>query len=277
MYPYDFRPKRSGINHNEIFVAMPFNAKFDGIFSNMIVPATEKANAQLNRTGNQVLKAYRTKDDMRTRSGWINILEHLLTAQIVMGVLTSDNPNVFYELGIAHAKEPISRQILLAGKGYKPKFNTKDLIYYEYDEADLDTSGQQLAVNIADAIKSYDIERETAIHQARAHLGPYEFDVLMAHGSARNFALHTSPQGVGDYEKIFGQGTFEKRIQGMTYLCHQSLLALIPKPRLKDTGLNVEFSYYWTGLGNDVLFVLKLIDIEELERRKGSLPDQLNY
>ena len=54
-----------------------------------------------------------------------------MTAQIVLGVLTDDNPNVFYELGIAHATQPITRQILIAENGYKPRFDTKDLIYYD--------------------------------------------------------------------------------------------------------------------------------------------------
>lgn len=129
MYPYDFRPKQKAINFTEVFVVMPFE-EYDDVFNKLIKPATEKANELLNDTEHQALSAYRTKDDIRTTSGWINVLEHLLTAQIVMGVLTSNNPNVFYELGIAHATEPITRQILIANKGYQPKFDTKDLIYY---------------------------------------------------------------------------------------------------------------------------------------------------
>jgi len=90
----------------------------------------------LQYTGNQKLMSYRTKDDIRMTSGWINVLEHLLTAQVVIGVLTDDKPNVFYELGIAHATEPITRQILIANK-VTSQIRHEDLIYYEY-ESDLE-------------------------------------------------------------------------------------------------------------------------------------------
>src|SRR3989338_10077591 len=134
MYPYNLKLRQKGINFREIFVAMPFEDKYNSIFYNLIQPATNRVNELLNYTGNQILTAHRTKDDIRTSCGWINVLEHLLTAQIALGVLTDSNPNVFYELGIAHASEPITRQILIANKGYNTKFDLKDLIYYEYEE-----------------------------------------------------------------------------------------------------------------------------------------------
>ena len=117
MYPYDFRSVRKGINHNEVFIVMPFSAKLESVYTNLIVPAVSKTNELLERTGQNILQAYRSKDDIRTASGWINVLEHLTTAQIVLGVLTEDNANVFYELGIAHATQPITRQVLIAEKG----------------------------------------------------------------------------------------------------------------------------------------------------------------
>ncbi|MBM3252509.1 MAG: hypothetical protein FJZ11_07025, partial [Candidatus Omnitrophica bacterium] len=86
MYAYDFKPKQKSINFREVFVVMPFEVKYDDIFDKLIVPATEKANEILGYVGQQALSAYRTKEDIRMVSGWINVLEHLLTAQIVLGV-----------------------------------------------------------------------------------------------------------------------------------------------------------------------------------------------
>lgn len=278
MYPYDFRPKQKAINFIEVFVVMPFDKEYDDIFTKLIEPATKKANEILNYTGHQALSAYRTKEDIRTTSGWINVLEHLLTAQVVIGVLTSDNANVFYELGVAHATEPITRQILIANKGYKPKFDTKDLIYYEYED-DLEKSVEPLAIRIADAIKTYAIEQERKIHQARMLLSPYEFELLMIHGGTRNFALHTSMKGKTQYEKAmvkkFGErmkGCFEKHVQAIANLCSHGILGFNTSSDVKEGKTIVHFSYHWTELGNCILNLMKLISLEELKARREGMP-----
>jgi len=278
LYPYDFRPKQKAINFTEVFVVMPFDKECDVIFNKLIEPATKKANEILDYTGHQALSAYRTKEDIRTTSGWINVLEHLLTAQIVIGVLTSDNPNVFYELGIAHATEPITRQILIANKGYKPTFDTKDLIYYEYED-NIEKSIEPLAIRIADAIKTYEIEQERKIHQARMLLGPYEFEILMIFGSARNFVLHTSTKGRAEYEnalvKRFGdhlKGCFERHVPAIANLCSHGILGFNTSSDVKEGKTIVHFSYHWTELGNCILNLMKLISIEELKARREGMP-----
>ena len=86
MYPYDFTPKDSGINHREVFVAMSFEARYDPIYSDLIKDAVAKVNEILKYNPDDGLYPYRTKDDIRTVSGWINVLEHLKRAQIVLGV-----------------------------------------------------------------------------------------------------------------------------------------------------------------------------------------------
>ena len=119
MYAYDFRPKRKGIDHSLIFVAMPFDDKYSNIYDDLIDPATTKANKMLGYSGSLSLRPFRTKDDIRTTSGWINVLEHLSTAQIVIGVLTGNNKNVFYELGIAHATQQIARSCCPAKRHHR--------------------------------------------------------------------------------------------------------------------------------------------------------------
>lgn len=269
MYPFDFKPKRKSINSREIFVVMPFESKYDEIFDKLIKPATDKANEILGFKGHELLYSYRTKDDLRTVSGWMNILEHLFTAQIVLGVLTSDNPNVFYELGIVHATEPITRQILIANKGYKPRFNIKDLIYFEYED-NLTESVEPLAIKIQDAIKWHDIEKEKRINQARMMAGPYEFEVMMSFGKYRNFVLESTPE----LQEHYNTEAHDRYIIGLTNLCHLGLLGLNTSSSVnEETGkVKVEFSYHWTGLGNEVLAVLKLISKQELISRRQSLP-----
>ena len=272
MYPYDFQINKKGINFREIFIAMPFDDKHDAIYSSLIVPAVDKANEKLNYTGTQKLYPYRAKDDPRTRSGWIYILEHLLTAQIVLGVLTDSNPNVFYELGIAHATQPITRQILIANKDYESKFDLKDLIYYQYED-NLQDSIEPLALKIKDAIEWYKIEEDKKILRARMPVGPYDFELLMMHAKDRSFAIHTT-KGREEYESKYGEGSFEKHIPAITNLCHNGLLGLDTSYKKDEDkpGVTVYFAYHWTNLGNCVLHLLGLIPEDELKARREVLP-----
>ena len=107
------------------------------------------------------------------------------------------------------------------------------MIYYKYED-NLSASTKPLAERISDTIKTYKIEQERKIHQARMLLGPYEFEVLMNHGNKRNFTLHTSTEGRTSYEneiqKIHGEdyakGVFERHVQAVASLCRIGLLGL---------------------------------------------------
>ena len=274
MYPYNFETRTRGLNKEMIFVVMPFSDDFDVLFTDLIDPATKYANKLLEEESIKwpQLIAFRTKDDMRTTSGWINILENLLTAQIVLGVLTSDNPNVLYELGIAHATQQISRQVLLASKGYNPIFDTKDLIFQRYDDDLLFKSIEPLAKKIVDAIKTYSVENEMRVLKARGLVNPYGFDVLMNHGVSRNFGLKVSEEGKAELDEKFGKGAGERHINGVSNLQEIGLLAFNTATRPKPGMLFVEFSYWWTPLGNEVLCLLGVIQKETMEKRNSELP-----
>lgn len=84
------------------FVIMPFDPEFDSIYNDLIKPALENIGFEVARTDSLVNQHNILKD----------IVRHIASADIVVADLTALNPNVFYELGIAHAlKKPT---ILLA-------------------------------------------------------------------------------------------------------------------------------------------------------------------
>ena len=103
-------------------------------------------------------------------------------------------------------------------------------------------------------------------------LGPAEFMAITQFAQRRNFAFRFKDFDWREYENQNGPRTYLFLIMGMRNLCHDGLLGLNPKPRIKNSGVNIEFSYYWTNLGNDVLYSLKLIDENELQRRRIELP-----
>lgn len=269
MYPYDFEPKQQSLR-KEIFVAMSFAKEYDKIYKKLIKPAVGKANEKLKCSGDEELKPYRTKDDPRTVSGWINILEHLFTAQIVLGVLTSDNANVFYELGIAHATQPITRQILIANEGYEPKFDLKDLIFFKYSE-NYEESIEPLALKIQDTIEYYKIEREKGIHQARMEVGLLAFIVMLTYANVSHFSLKISEEFILEHDKQYGKGLYDKHVQGVESLSQLGLLGLNTKKEVVEQN-RIEFAFYWTGLGNEVLALMKLITNDERIKRWKSLP-----
>lgn len=90
---------RYQVSPDLITCLMPFNHKYDKIY-NAITNAS-------NRCGYRVIRS----DDHFVSGDILNYtLELIITAQIVIVVIDGRNPNVFYELGIAHA---LGKQVLL--------------------------------------------------------------------------------------------------------------------------------------------------------------------
>lgn len=244
MYPFDFMPKGGFIDDNKIFVAMPFADQYENIFTDLIEPALSDLNK--TRDTHDKLFLYRAKDPKHTRTGWLDILENLFTSRVIIGILTGDNPNVYYELGIAHATQQIERQILLAEKGYDIKFDLKDIIHCLYDPGDIRASKDDLATSINDTLKYYDLIKDRLVSQAESKISRYELWVMNHFGSNNHFVI---PELMSD--RLF---------DAIAYLCHHRLLRLSPQPREEGT---IPFSYYWTDLGNAVLTKLNIIDEQE--------------
>lgn len=123
----------SKVNHL-CFVISPIGAEgsedrqhADTVFDCIIKPAFETIGSQ---TSFEVIRG-----DHETAPGKITdqIYERVLSSELVIAVLTGNNPNVFYELAIAQAAaKPV---ILLLEKGFSPPFDIKDqrIIYYDFD------------------------------------------------------------------------------------------------------------------------------------------------
>jgi hypothetical protein len=278
MYPYDFNPSLRGLNPEEVFVVMPFAPVYDPIYTDLVEPGVRAAGLNLQRP----LRAYRTKGDLRTTAGWIEVMEHLFTAQIILGVLTSAvNGNVQYELGIAHATQPICRQVLIAEKDYTPQFDTKDLIFMEYSALSLGDSVEELAARIRTALEGWDVNQETIVRHAIAKLAPFDFEFIMQWYLVPQFSVRTADNGPSEYEqqmaqrrpndKRFLEGVFQRHCDAIGRLQASGLLALhtIADPPA------IKFGFYWTDLGNLVLCHFKLIDEPERGRRYDNLPSHL--
>jgi len=166
------------------FVAMPFKPDLKPIYEKIIAP---------------VLKLYRfepIRGDEIYKSGDVidQVVETIQKAELVVCDLTGSNPNVFYELGIAHALG--RKTILISQNVVELPFDVKKLraIPYDYDSRlgliDLMEEfkkylGEMFPEITPNEAAKHTLSRSTAIDFYRQTLGDPE-----SHVRFKQFALH---------------------------------------------------------------------------------------
>ncbi|NOQ26694.1 MAG: hypothetical protein GQ564_15145 [Bacteroidales bacterium] len=109
---------------NSCFVVMPFNSLYQSEYENIILPALNELNIECIR-GDEIYSKQRIMDDI-----WLSIRN----CRFVLAELTGRNPNVLYEVGLAHAiGKPV---IVITRNGEDVPFDLKDLRYLYYDVND---------------------------------------------------------------------------------------------------------------------------------------------
>jgi hypothetical protein len=140
------------------FVMMPFAAPLGAYYESVYKPAIEKAGLQPVRADAEIFGAGKIMDQV-----WSGIRR----AKVLVAELTSRNPNVFYELGLAHAlKKPV---VLVSSNEGDVPFDLKHIRVIYYDVTD-PFWGQKLLAKVAENILSAIENPEEAILPA----GPVE-------------------------------------------------------------------------------------------------------
>ena len=83
-----------------VFVLMPFSTEFTDLYLNGIKPACESVGVDCERVDEKLL----------TESILERIYSHIRQADLIVAEMTNLNPNVFYEVGYAHA---LYKQVIL--------------------------------------------------------------------------------------------------------------------------------------------------------------------
>lgn len=107
------------------FVMMPFAAPLGAYYSKIYEPAIQKAGLKPVRADDEIFGTGKIIDQI-----WAGIN----SAKVLIAELTSRNPNVFYELGLAHAlRKPV---VLVSANGEDVPFDLKHVrvIYYDKDD-----------------------------------------------------------------------------------------------------------------------------------------------
>ncbi len=106
---------------NACFVAMPFSPLFQIEYEKIILPALTELNVQCVR-GDEIYSKQRIVDDI-----WNSIKK----SRFLLAELTGKNPNVLYEIGLAHAiGKPV---IIITRNADDVPFDLKALRYLFYD------------------------------------------------------------------------------------------------------------------------------------------------
>ena len=124
------------------FVMMPFGSPIGDYYFSVYKPAIEKANLNPVRADNEIFGAGKIMDQV-----WSGIN----AAKVLVAELTTKNPNVFYELGIAHAlRKPV---VLVSSNEDDVPFDLKHIrvIYYNKNDP---FWGQKLLNKVAENIIS---------------------------------------------------------------------------------------------------------------------------
>lgn len=124
------------------FVMMPFAPPIGDYYSLVYKPAIEKAGLTPIRADNEIFGAGKIMDQ---------ICSGIVAARVLVAELTTKNPNVFYELGVAHAlRKPV---VLVSSNEDDVPFDLKHIRVIYYDVRD-PFWGQKLLNKIAENILS---------------------------------------------------------------------------------------------------------------------------
>lgn len=129
----------------------PFAGHLSTYYEAIFKPAIERAGLSPMRADDDIFATGKIMDQV-----WRGIRH----ASVLVAELTSKNPNVFYELGLAHAlRKPV---VLVSSNEDDVPFDLRHIRVILYDQTD-PFWGQKLIDKIADNIKSALTDPEEAI------------------------------------------------------------------------------------------------------------------
>lgn len=234
MYPYDFFTKyRVDSLLNRVFVGMWFDPAHRPRYDNIISVAIERC---------QGLQSYRVDQPVSGGSIPINILEGILNSKIVLfetSYITSPdstgkryrNPNVMYELGLAHAWRLSEEIIVLKDDHDSLPFDINVFRVHEYNPNDINGSIGQIVGILTGAISEIDRAKSIMVEKA---------------------AKSIDSRCLGFMHENKGHYFSEPRYDPITANIINRLLDL-GILWLDTSGGGGTYAYHWTELGRDVM------------------------
>ncbi|WP_211357410.1 hypothetical protein [Nocardioides rubriscoriae] len=148
------KAKAAAVTGATCFIMQPFAAPLGGYYESIFKPAVTQAGLTAVRADAEIFGTGKIIDQI-----WRGIRD----ADVLVAELTTKNPNVFYELGLAHAYEkPV---VLVSSNQDDVPFDLRHIRVILYDQTD-PFWGQKLIDKVADNIRSALNNPEDAIFRA---------------------------------------------------------------------------------------------------------------
>lgn len=142
--------------HDSCFVMQPFAPPLGDYYEKIYKPAIEKAGLRPVRADAEIFATGKIMDQV-----W----QGINSAKVLVAELTTRNPNVFYELGLAHAlKKPV---VLVSAKEEDVPFDLQHIRVIYYDVSD-PFWGSKLIEKIAENVLSAIQNPEEAVFKSPA-------------------------------------------------------------------------------------------------------------
>jgi hypothetical protein len=113
----------------DVFVLMPFKAKLEAVYSK-----------HMKRLAHELgLRMMRADEIFSPRPFMAKVWDGICAARVVLADCTEKNPNVFYEIGVAHAVGKTVVLITRSDKDIPSDIKHFDYIHYDYDPEGVET------------------------------------------------------------------------------------------------------------------------------------------
>ncbi len=134
------QPEDMELDSELCFILMPFQSAFDRLYQDVLMPAVQDAGLRPLRA-DQIFSPTPIVED---------IWRHIASARLVIADVTGRNPNVFYELGLAHAAgKPV---IILTQSSDDVPFDLSYIRFFQY--RDDEQGWQKLRTDLKSAISA---------------------------------------------------------------------------------------------------------------------------
>jgi len=255
---------RSFDRKQEVFVGMPFSTQFESRWKEIFEPAIVSFS----------LKPYRTKEILVSNSITIDILDGISRAKFLLFDISDEggkpNPNVMYELGIAHAvRLPEEVIVLRDDTSQSNTLDTSHIRWNTFSPKETEKSITKIKELIKNAEKETNLTKDRLVSKVFNLL---DIDMLSFLNTLQDFYEEVNePLETGfdlypfDLERkgLYELGYKECREIDLRNIARKLIengilmpAELVP-PQKKIYGGTPE--YYFTELGKTVLFKLKTI------------------
>ncbi len=243
---------------------MPFHTGMKQVYTDAIKPACEKANFKPLRA-DELIGPYNIHRD---------IIKYIFSSDVIIADLTGWNPNVFYEMGVAHTLDNKTMMIIQEGEKLPFDIGNYRCIYYEPTEGGLKVLMQKIVdyLQTADSWCEYPTNPVQEFKPHEAFVPKADWEVLQKKFAAKEgkvLALekeleHLSAQLAQQKTKI--SAPILLRSQPLQDLSGESVKAMLKKNGFYCA--NVSWSLEWSHPDSEGIGI-----VHQFEQRKDVVLD----